>query len=217
MLGIMICQIGCKKEEQKPEIEYGAVTDIDGNVYNAVIIGTQKWMATNLKTAKYQNGDPIITGLSNTGWQNTGSGAYAIYDNSDANNNVYGKLYNWYAVTDSRNLCPAGWHIPTETEWLTLINYFGGESVAGGKLKETGTSHWNTPNEATNESSFSALPGGQRSWYGTYGTIRDYGYWWTSTEGFFGGSWGISMVNSEGKVVKLNYVPECGFSVRCVK
>jgi uncharacterized protein (TIGR02145 family) len=217
LIGIIIFPLSCKKDELSPEIEKGAVTDVDGNVYDAVTLGSQKWITTNLKVTKYQNGDPILSGLSNTEWENTVSGAYATYNNSDANNTTYGKLYNWYSVSDSRKLCPAGWHVPTDGEWMTLINYLGGENVAGGKLKETGTSHWNSPNEATNESSFSALPGGQRNWYGTYATIGDYGYWWTSSVGFAGGSWGISTVNSEAKVVKLNYTVECGFSVRCVK
>jgi uncharacterized protein (TIGR02145 family) len=215
--------LSCEKEEDKdkdkdkPEIEYGAVTDIDGNVYDAVTIGTQTWMIQDLKTSKYRNGDSISAGLSDDDWESATSGACAIYNNDDANNNTYGKLYNWYAVTDSRHLCPDGWHVPADAEWTTLISYLGGESVAGGKLKEAGTTHWNNPNSATNESGFAALPAGQRSWYGPYHDLGTYGYWWSTSEGFADGSWGRSMVNSENKVVRYNYTKLVGFSVRCVK
>ena len=205
-------------ENNDPVIVYGAVTDIDGNVYNAVTIGTQTWMTENLKTTRYRNGDPIPTGLSDTDWENTTSGAFAIYNNDDVNNTTYGKLYNWFAVSDNRNLSPAGWHVATDAEWTTLITYLGGESVAGGKLKEAGTDHWNSPNTgATNESGFKALPAGQRGWYGPFNDLRVYGYWWSTSEGFGGGSWGWSMVNSENIVKRLNYTQLCGFSVRCLK
>jgi uncharacterized protein (TIGR02145 family) len=209
----------CGKEGDELDINivHGAVTDIDGNVYDAVTIGTQTWMMQNLKTTRYRNGDQITTGLSNTDWQNATSGAYAIYNNLDGNNTTYGKLYNWYAVSDSRNICPEGWHVPTDVEWTKLISYLGGENVAGGKLKESGTSHWTSPNQASNKSSFTALPGGQRGWYGPYNDLGTYGYWWSSSEGFSDGSWGISTVNIESIVVKYNYAKECGFSVRCIK
>jgi uncharacterized protein (TIGR02145 family) len=208
---------GCKKEDKPPEIQYGAVTDIDGNEYNAVTIGTQTWMVDNLKTTRYSNGDDVSTGLNDSEWENAISGAYAIYSNNDANNTTYGKLYNLYAVADSRHLCPEGWHAPSESEWITLIGFLGGEDVAGGKMKESGTTHWNTPNEASNSSNFTALPGGMRSWYGTFNDLGDYGYWWSATEGFAGGYWGVSTVHNEAIVVKYNYTPGCGFSVRCVK
>jgi len=203
--------------ENNPIIVYGAVTDIDGNIYNAVILGTQTWMMENLKTTRYRNGDPIPTGLSDTVWSNTSSGAYAIYNNDNGNNTPYGKLYNWYAVSDGRQLAPAGWHVSTDDEWTTLVTYLGGLGVAGGKLKEAGTTHWNSPNLATNESSFTALPAGQRSWYGPFNDLGHYGYWWSASEGFASGSWGWSMVNSENFVVRYNYTQKCGFSVRCVK
>ena len=217
MTGGLIFLTSCEKEENKPKIEYGAATDIDGNVYDAVTIGTQTWMIQDLKTSKYRNGDPVSTGLSDNDWMDATSGACAIYDNDDANNTTYGKLYNWYAVTDSRHLCPEGWHVPADAEWTTLINNLGGESVAGGKLKEAGTTHWNSPNTANNESGFTALPAGQRSWYGPFNDLGNYGYWWTTSEGFAGGSWGRSMVNSENKVIRYNYTREVGFSVRCIK
>jgi uncharacterized protein (TIGR02145 family) len=205
-------------ETKKPNIEYGAVTDIDGNVYDAVTIGTQTWMTTNLKTTRYGNGDPIPTGLSDTDWSHATYGAYAIYNNDNGNNATYGKLYNFYAVSDSRQLAPAGWHVPTEADWSTLVNYLGGGSIAGGKLKEAGTAHWNSPNEgATNESGFTALPAGQRSWYGPSAMLGDYGYFWSASGGDASGSWGWSMVHSESTVMRLNYTQHCGFSVRCLR
>jgi uncharacterized protein (TIGR02145 family) len=118
-----------------PNLTYGAVNDIDGNTYKTIVIGTQTWMAENLKTTKYRNGDTIPTNLTNAAWSDATTGAYAIYNNDAANNTIYGKLYNWYAVTDSRNICPVGWHVPSDSEWTTLVNYLGGALVAGGKLK----------------------------------------------------------------------------------
>lgn len=192
------------------------VTDIDSNVYNTVTIGTQVWMAENLKTSKYRNGDSISTGLSDDDWMSTTYGACSIYDNDDANNTTYGKLYNWYAVTDSRLLCPDGWHVPADAEWTTLISSLGGENVAGSKLKEAGTMHWNSPNNANNESGFTALPAGQNMWYGPFGGLGNYGYWWSTSEGFGSGSWGRTMVHSEDTVRRFNYTKVVGFSVRCV-
>ncbi len=207
----------CEKEENKPTIEYAAVTDIDGNVYDAVTIENQTWITENLKTTKYRNGDLLLTGLNENEWSNTSSGACAIYDDNNSYNSTYGKLYNWYAVSDSRHLCPTGWHAPSDDEWATLISNLGGENNAGGKLKEAGTTHWKSPNNSTNECLFSALPGGQRQWYGPYAAMGDYGYYWSTTEGFADGAWGWSMVYSENTVKRLNYTKEVGFSVRCLK
>jgi len=137
------------------------ITDIDGNVYHSVTIGTQTWMVENLRTSKYRNGDSIINVTNNTSWSTLTSGAYCDYDNTPNNSIIYGKLYNWYAINDSRSIAPMGWHVPTDVEWTTLITYLGGESIAGGKLKETGIIHWETPNgDATNTSIFTGLPGG---------------------------------------------------------
>ena len=155
------------------------VSDIDGNPYNTKLIGTQCWMASNLKVTKYNNSpnDPISTGLDNTALSNTNTsslGAYAIYNDNSANEKtIYGNLYNWYAVNDPRKLCPTGWHVPTDAEWTILTTYLGGSGtstilVAGGKMKSTDTQPttggWNSSSTsgATNESGFSALPGGYR-------------------------------------------------------
>ena len=151
------------------------VKDIDGNTYKTVQIGTQCWMQSNLKVSKYRNGVAIPTGLSDTAWLNTTSGAYAIYDNNNANDAIYGKLYNWYAVNDSIGLCPNGWHVPTDSEWLILLTYL--RDPVGGKMKSVGTAYWNEPNiGATNESGFSGLPGGCRDTFGKFQNIRNIAY-----------------------------------------
>ncbi len=132
-----------------------AAIDADGNVYSSVTIGRQIWLVENLKTTKYLNGDPILSNLRGSDWTNTASGAYQI------SSDIYGNLYNAYAVIDGRQICPAGWHVPSASEWDELLTYLGGEENAGGPMKESGTSHWLDPNEgATNESGFTALPAG---------------------------------------------------------
>ena len=151
---------GCKKENDE-QISDGTVTNIDGNVYKTVKIGKQWWMAENLKTTRYRNGEEIINITDPIQWGALVIGAYCWYNNDISNKGPYGALYNWNAVMDDRNLAPVGWHIPTDEEWTTLSTTLGGESVAGGKLKEAGFSHWNAPNTgATNESGFTVLPNG---------------------------------------------------------
>ena len=197
----------------------GFCVDIDGNEYATVIIGNQVWMSENLKVTKYRDGTAIPTGLSNSEWENTTSGAYAVYDNNETHADTYGYLYNWYAVDDSRNIAPDGWHVPTDDEWTTLTDYLGGTSVAGGKMKETGTSHWNSPNTgATNESGFTAFPGGYRSSSsGSYLGIGSYGCFWSSSEGSSNGAWGRILGYGSSGVGRDNYYKTHGFSVRCVR
>ncbi len=154
---------------------FPSVMDIDGNVYRTVVIGDQVWMAENLRVTHYRNGDPIPNVTSNNSWTDLTWGAYCYYENNPENDEVYGKLYNYYAVIDSRNIAIEGWHVPTDAEWVTLANYLGGLSVAGGKLKESGTEHWHFPNTgATNESGFTGLPGGYRDFSG--GGFSDMNY-----------------------------------------
>ncbi len=146
-----IC-ISCKKDNS---------TDPDNNNYGTVTIGTQVWMTRNLDVDHYRNGDPIPEVKSASLWKSLTTGAWCYFKNDKDSGVTYGKLYNWYAVNDPRGLAPVGWHIPSDAEWSTLSAYLGGDSIAGGKLKESGTSHWNIPNTgATNVSGFSALPGG---------------------------------------------------------
>lgn len=220
-----------QEKEQELYSNTGTVTDIDGNVYQTVNIGDQRWMAENLRTTRYRNGDVIPFGLSDNEWENTTSGAYAIYPHTNVDGintdeemvNAYGKLYNWYAVDDSRGLCPEGWHVPTDAEWTTLTHYLGGSSVAGGKMKSTRTEpdphpRWDEPNiDATNESGFSALPGGNRGSYGSYTTIGDFGYWWSSTEYRTTLAWFRYLYYYDGDVDRDSFNKQNGFSVRCLK
>jgi uncharacterized protein (TIGR02145 family) len=196
------------------------VTDVDGNSYNTVQIGTQCWTKSNLKVSKYRNGDNIPTGLSNPAWQNTTADAYAIYDNNPVNDGLYGKLYNHYAVTDTRGLCPTGWHVPTDVEWTTLENFLGGSSVAGGAMKSTATQPtpggWNSPNTgATNSSGFTAGPGGLRYDGGAFSGVGIVGYWWSSS--LTGtGAWYRALNATYGAILRLDHGRTFGFSVRCL-
>jgi uncharacterized protein (TIGR02145 family) len=191
------------------------VTDVDGNTYNYVVIGSQAWMKENLKVTRYRNGDLIGTTIPATldVSSETAPKYQWAYDGNESNVAVYGRLYTWHAITDSRNLCPVGWHIPSDIEWTTLSTYLGGINVAGGKMKETGTMHWISPNlGATNESGFTALPGGYRSDNGSYTSIGLDGHWWSSTDTWYRYIWSNSItINSDH-----SYMP-FGFSVRCVK
>ena len=197
------------------------VTDIDGNAYNTVQIGNQCWTQSNLKVSKYRNGDNIPTGLSNTDWQSTTAGAYAIYDNNPVNDGLYGKLYNHYAVMDNRGLCPTGWHVPTDGEWTTLENHLGGWSVAGGALKSTATQltpgGWNSPNTgATNISGFSAGPGGLRGDFGAFNYLGFGGYWWSSS--LIGpNAYLLGLGSNDGVVSRGNGYRTDGLSVRCLR
>jgi uncharacterized protein (TIGR02145 family) len=199
----------------------GGVTDVDGNTYNTVQIGNQCWTQSNLKVSKYRNGDNIPTGLSNTAWQNTTAGAYAIYDNNPVNDGLYGKLYNHYAVMDTRGLCPTGWHVPTDGEWTTLETFLGGSSVAGGALKSTVTQPtpggWFTPNSgATNSSGFSAGPGGRRFDDGDFINVGYWGYCWSSS---LSGSnaWNRFLYSNDVNTYRYNLSRTLGFSVRCLR
>jgi len=194
------------------------VIDFDGNVYRTVKICNQWWMAENLKVTHYRNGDAIPNVTDETEWSNLTTGAYCNYANNASNADTYGSLYNWYAVSDSRIIAPAGWHVPSDAEWQTLVDYLGGQAVAGGKMKEAGTIHWISPNTgATNESSFSALPGGYRNYYGTYYHMGYGADFWSSTEYLSNYAWYRSLNGSSSGIYRYNNNKECGFSVRCVR
>lgn len=198
-------------------IQAQTVKDIDGNVYKTVKIGTQTWMAENLKTTKFNDGTPIPLVPVYDKWQALSTPAYSWYENNAISKNSYGALYNWYTV-NSGKLCPKGWHAPSDTEWTILTNHYGDEYVAGGKLKEAGTSHWQVPNEgATNEGGFTALPGGNRGFNGAFGDQGEFGYWWSSTESNSTEAW-YSYIGNNGSWVKVlkSGNKHSGFSVRCV-
>jgi uncharacterized protein (TIGR02145 family) len=196
----------------------GTVTDIDGNTYQTVKIGDQWWMAENLKVTHYRNGDEIPNVTNATVWGTLPTGAYCNYGN-DANNAItYGCLYNWYAVNNSRNIAPEGWHVPSDAEWQTLVDYLGGYAVAGGKMKETGTKHWRSPNTGTtNESGFSALPGGYRGSDGAFATMGYFATFWSSTELNIYGAWSQHFYYDSSAVDHVLIEEDCGFSVRCVR
>lgn len=200
----------------------GWVTDIDDNLYQTRKIGDQWWMVTNLRVTHYRNGDPIPHKTSNNDWTSTSSGAYCVYDNNSSNAYIYGNLYNWYALDDSRGIAPEGWHVPTDSEWQALVDYLGGSSVAGGKMKTTGTIEggdglWHEPNtDATNESGFTAFPGGTRHDYGSFEYVGYYALFWSYTE--YGSYSYYRQLYYDCTIVHSSFRDRrYGFSVRCVK
>lgn len=181
-------------------------------------IGTQKWMSKNLDVAFYRNGDPIPQVSNSTAWAGLTTGAWCYYSNDSTQGNKYGKLYNWYAVNDPRGLAPQGWHIPSDAEWDLLATVLGGESVAGGKLKEAGTLNWIAPNFGGNNSSgWAGLPGGFRFPNGAFSLIGNSGYWWSSTESNAANASHRLVVSSGGSLTKFFNNKQSGFSVRCLR
>ncbi len=195
------------------------VKDVDGNSYNTIHIGKQIWFAENLKTSKYNDGTSIPHIVNDSLWISSKSGAWCHYNNDQKNNDKYGKLYNLYVVSGNKNVCPSGWHVPTNVEWTILINYLGGERVAGGKMKEKGTINWEWRNkQASNSSGFTALPGGERSFNGKYYNIGSHGYWWSSTENNTFKYWFLELWNYFGSAhTEETYSNQSGMSVRCLR
>jgi len=191
--------------------------DIDGNLYSSVKIGTQTWMGENLKTTKYRTGESISKPTTATNWSNATYGAWCDYNSDAANGTKYGHLYNWYAVSDNRNIALLGWHVATDAEWTTLTTYLD-ENVAGSKLKETGTLNWAAPNtDATNQSGFMAIPCGTRYSNGTFDGVGNYGYWWSSSENYTNNAWGRYMYSNISYVDRSYSGKAAGLSVRCVR
>ncbi len=221
------CNMG---NDQPPSgVDAGAGVTFGGYSYATVVLGNgQEWLAENLRTTTYANGDPIPNVTEGNAWGQLTTGAWAHYDNNASYENPYGKLYNWYAVADPRNVCPAGWHVPTDAEWNTLVGYLDPNNgyngkyswTAGGKMKSTGTQYWNPLNKgATNESGFSGLPGGNRS--SNVGSFNGLGYtgsWWSASESGAETAWyrdlrGNHVVTAgDNKVGKRE-----GICVRCVR
>jgi uncharacterized protein (TIGR02145 family) len=207
-----------------PVLIYGSVNDIDGNTYKTIEVGTQTWMAENLKTTKFNDGTTIQYMPGYVEW-NTKTAGYSWFNEDIATyKDVYGALYNWFAVDGAsnggNNICPTGWHVPTDSEWKILTTYLGGELIAGGKLKEAGTTHWTTPNTgATNESGFTALPGGCNNGIGEYLNIGISGWWWSSTDTpyYIYTSWYRFMYNEYYSVIRADTDKLSGLNVRCIK
>jgi uncharacterized protein (TIGR02145 family) len=203
-----------------PGLTYGIMTDQNGNTYKTITIGTQTWMAENLRATKYRNGDPIPNIGENSAWATLTSGAYCNYESTSDINQIatYGRLYNWFAIADSRNIAPTGWHVPSDAELTTLITFLNGESIAGGKMKETGTTHWASPNTgAANESGFSAPPAGYRDFDGTFNSDGYYGYWWSSDESSSTKAWVRYLYYNFSDAKHDNLNKSSGFSVRCLR
>ena len=223
----------CKKDKSTPNLTYGKVTDIDGNVYKTIIIGTQTWMAENLKSTRYSNSDLIGTTTPATkdiSGESTPKYQWA-YDGNENNVSIYGRLYTWYSVTDSRNVCPNGWHIPTDVDWTTLTDFLVSKGYGYGLSENiaksmAATSGWTTSTipgtvgndqPSNNSSGFTALPGGGRANYGPFFFhLGDSGYWWTlKGDNTYGYGWTISC--GEKSIGGLNSIKWYGCSVRCVK
>lgn len=219
--------IQCEKEKEEikkpfvavfhPQLTYGSVSDNDGNTYKTIQIGTQTWMAENLKTTKYRDGSAIQNASTDIAWSYAQSGAYCWYNNDINNKPAYGALYNWLTVTDGRGICPSGWHVPSAAEFETLISLYGQDN-AGGKLKEAGISHWYSPNTgADNASGFTALPGGGRQMGGSFAFLGSNGFWWTTDATGTGYSWTRYISYNYAYAYKYSDSPLSGFSVRCLK
>jgi uncharacterized protein (TIGR02145 family) len=195
------------------------VIDIDNNSYRTVIIGGVEWMAENLKVSKYNDGSLIYNAnsLSDVQWSDLASSAVTDYNKIESNSSQFGKLYNWYAVNDSRKICPSGWHVATDAEWTELSNLAGGENIAGGKLKEIGVSNWSTPNVgATDEYTFKILPSGWRERFGYFG-LGSLAMFWTGSVSSTMSFWRREVANSNTIIKRVSTSQDAGFSVRCVK
>lgn len=217
---------GCKKSDTPVDnIIRGTVSDLEGNVYTTVVIGTQTWMAENLKSFKLTDGTNIQYVTDNSTWSNLVTPAYSYYSNDSVSYKAkYGAIYNWYTVKTNK-LCPVGWHIPSDADWTTLSTSLGVDSLAGGKLKDAGVFNWYTPNlYATNTTGFTALAGGYRTFNGTYNNYGISGNWWSSTEYTANTAKRFYLVYNTGyayndkTTLGKNFVDKLyGLSVRCIK
>lgn len=191
------------------------VTDKNGRTYKTVKIGKQEWMAENLNVNAYRNGDSITQVQDPRKWSNLSTGAWCYYDNKPENGSKQGKLYNWFAVNDSRGLAPAGWHIPSDEEWTQLINFLGGEEAGGATLRNQ--KNWKMEGKDQNNIGFEGLPSGSRDIDGTFSGIGNNCEWWSATESNTYNSWFRFLNNYFSNAGKGNYDKLSGFSVRCIK
>jgi uncharacterized protein (TIGR02145 family) len=245
---VIFCLAGCQKDEEPaPPVQTtvliadtvifvdtvavppDAVADVEGTIYPTVVINSQRWMAENLRTHHYSNGDPVPYVPDLTQWAGLTTGAWSHYDADAAYDGLFGKLYNWYAVNDPRNVCPTGWHVPTDEDWMDLEEAMGvpvpdldnngmrgAAANAGGQLKATAL--WTSPNLGANDSiGFSAYPGGFRSTSGTFGELQYRGYWWSASEQSATDAWMRGLWWNDTGIYRV-YVPKTtGGSVRCVE
>jgi len=202
-----------------PNKTYGTVTDIDGNIYKTIKIGDQVWMAENLRTTHYRNGDAIPNVTEDSIWGGLETGAYCNYNNTEDLDTIatYGRLYNWYVVNDSRGLAPKGWHVPDINDWLILIDYLGGDTIASNKLKEVGDLHWADPFESTNSSGFTALPAGGRYLSKSTNDMGFYTEYWAMPQYNTTSAPFLYLFFFDSKVWKGINFKVNGYSVRCIK
>ena len=219
ILFIIMFIAACQKSITPDPSPVKHLIDIDGNGYDTINIITQFWMKQNLKTSHYRNGDLIPEITSDAKWATLTNGAWCWYNNDSVTYAAtYGKLYNWYAVNDPRGLAPTGWHIPNEAEWTSVSTALGGDSAAGGKMKETDTTHWIAPNNgATNSSGFTCLPGGHRFISGSFENIRFSYILWGSTEFNTNNAWVHHLYNEISGISRQDANKKHGFSIRCLK
>jgi uncharacterized protein (TIGR02145 family) len=197
-----------------PDLVYDSIYDSEGNKYRTIQIGTQTWMAENLKSTKLNDGTDIPFVPDVAIWSGLTTPGYCWFNNDSVG---YGALYNWYTLNTGK-LCPEGWHVPADEEWTVLTDYLGGKSVAGGKLREAGTTHWQSPNAgATNESGFTGLPAGYRSYGGSFNNFKNYGFWWSSTEWSSSAAWYRDVYYGYNSVDRSNSNKKSGANIRCVK
>ena len=218
---VLLLFASCQKEiatENVPEELATTTAKKKAGEINSVKICKQVWMSKNLDVSTYRDGTSIPQVTDPVEWANLTTGAWCYYENNSANGTTYGKLYNWYAVNDPRGLAPGGWHIPSDAEWTTLTDCLDGESLAGGKMKESGTSHWLSPNTgATNSSGFTGLPGGGLFGNGPFSDVGSGGYWWSSNEGSTTVAWARGLFYSFAIAFRGSGFKSNGFSVRCVR
>jgi uncharacterized protein (TIGR02145 family) len=200
-------------------LNYGSVTDIDGNTYKTIQIGAQIWMAENLNAITFNDKTPIPFGKDATAWTALSTPGYCWYNYDSVS---YGALYNWYVVdaasNSGKNVCPSGWHVPDNTDWTALTTFLGGESIAGGKLKETGTQHWySTDAASTNETGFTAIGAGYRYNNGVFNNIKRYSYWWSATKASSVNAYYRNIIYSFDNVENSSSNKKSGFSIRCLK
>jgi len=203
-----------------PNLTYGTMTDQDGNVYKTIHINAQTWMAENLRTTKYRNGDPIPKIVDSTAWSSLNTGAYCNYENTENIDTIatYGRLYNWYAISDSRNIAPKGWHVATNSEWKRLILLLSREGLAGTKLKEAGNFHWYGNEKATNESGLTILPSGIRSpSSGEFCCMGVRSILWSGTQSDDSYAWVLSLNSYSDSCKRISLHVNYGFAIRCVK
>lgn len=217
---LLVLENRCKKDDNNngnPPVT-GTVTDIDGNTYRTIKIGTQVWMAENLKTTKYRDGDTIPQVKDGGAWSVDTTGAYCNWNNDINVVPEYGRLYNWYACTNPHKLAPEGWHIPSVSEWGVLIVFLGGDSIAGGSMKDTDTTHWASLNiGATNSSGFTAIAASARASNGPFFGPNLFAAFWTSLSSNNYLAYKYYIINNSAYIYKEDEYKQQGHNVRCIK